>query len=57
MEEGNVSLKSGNSTAAVQPPKNAELEIEVEKERDGDISLEIEVEWNEEKEDEGLEIG
>jgi amphi-Trp domain-containing protein len=57
VEDGNVSLKSGNDSVALQPAETSELEIEVEKERDGDLSLEIEIEWNEEKESESLEIG
>jgi amphi-Trp domain-containing protein len=57
VENGNVSLKSGNDTVAVQPAENSELEIEVEREKDGDLSIEIEVEWNEEEESGELEIG
>lgn len=57
VQNGNVSLKSGNETVAVQPPENAELEIEVERENDGDLSIEIEVEWNDGEEEGELEIG
>ena len=57
VEEGNVSLKSGSDTVAVQPAENSELEIEVEREKDGDLSLEIEVEWNDEDKDGNLEVG
>lgn len=56
VEDGNVSLKSGSDTLAVQPRQNSELEIEVEREKDGDVSIEIEIEWNEEEGEEGLEI-
>jgi amphi-Trp domain-containing protein len=57
VEDGNVSLKSGSDTLAVQPAENSELEIEVEREKDGDLSIEIEIEWNDEDEDGELEIG
>lgn len=57
VENGEISLKAGDESATLRPSDTCEFELEVEEESDGDISLEIEVEWNEQKEQDNLEIG
>jgi len=48
---GELTLRAGDQSTAVDPPERAEFEVKVEREgpvdADGELSVEFEIEWDE----------
>lgn len=56
IQEGKLTLESGNDSVELHPAERVEFEIDVEEESDGDISIEIELEWPEDDSQEDVKI-